>query len=184
VALTLKSHWRVPVLATFAVGIEWVRAFAERDPTLTVAAIAGGGLLLCATGSGTPLRDLGIDAKNLPRKVVAGAALGAVLLMPTAFRSWMGIPLDLISQVAIALVAVGEEVAFRGALFSAIRVALGPVAAVAGSAAAFVLAHVFSHPIDFLVPVAALGLLLGIWRWAFDDLIAPITAHVIADVSL
>jgi membrane protease YdiL (CAAX protease family) len=75
-------------------------------------------------------------------------------------------------------------VAFRGALFAALDAAYGPVAAVLGSAFAFVLAHVLTHPPAFLLPVAALGLLLGLWRWACRDLVAPITAHVLADLAL
>ena len=32
--------------------------------------------------------------------------------------------------------------------------------------------------------VAAAGLLLGLWRWACKDLVAPIIGHVIADLAL
>jgi hypothetical protein len=43
---------------------------------------------------------------------------------------------------------------------------------------------VLSHPPDFLVPVAAAGVLLGTWRWACRDLVAPIVGHCIADLAL
>jgi membrane protease YdiL (CAAX protease family) len=55
---------------------------------------------------------------------------------------------------------------------------------VAGSTIAFVAAHALSHPLAFLPAVAAAGLLLGTWRWACQDLLAPITAHVLADLAL
>jgi hypothetical protein len=38
--------------------------------------------------------------------------------------------------------------------------------------------------VEFLPVVAALGLLLGLWRWVCCDLVAPITAHVLADLAL
>ena len=117
-------------------------------------------------------------------KPAAGLALAGLLLLPAAARGFglPGVPLALAAPVA--LVAAGEEVAFRGAVYAALEEMFGPAAAVAGSAALFTAAHVISHPAPFLLPVAALGLLLGLWRWAFRDLMAPIAAHVLADLAL
>jgi membrane protease YdiL (CAAX protease family) len=53
-----------------------------------------------------------------------------------------------------------------------------------GSTFAFTAAHALSHPPVFLLPVAAAGLLLGLWRWACRDLVAPMTAHILADLAL
>jgi hypothetical protein len=55
---------------------------------------------------------------------------------------------------------------------------------VLGSTIVWTLAHAISHPPAFLGAVAAAGLLLALWRWACRDLIAPVIAHVIADVAL
>jgi hypothetical protein len=44
--------------------------------------------------------------------------------------------------------------------------------------------HVLSHRPEFLAAVAGAGLLLGLWRWACQDLIAPALAHVLADLAL
>lgn len=171
-------------MAAAAVAVEWARVALERQPGWSAAALAGGGLALCSLAILVPAGELGLRRRHLVRRLAAGAALGAVLLLPAAAR---GLPLPGL-PAALAMpaicVAVGEEVAFRGALFALLRRAFGPAAAILGSTGAFVLAHVLSHPASFLLPVAALGVLLGIWRWLFQDLVAPVTAHVLADLSL
>jgi len=60
----------------------------------------------------------------------------------------------------------------------------GAPLAIGGSTLLWTLAHALSHPPEFLVAVAAAGLLLGLWRWACKDLVAPIIGHVIADIAL
>ena len=112
------------------------------------------------------------------------AALAGVLLLPAAVR-WGGGPV-LSPELGLAAVAVsvGEEVAFRGAVFAALEQAGGPVLAVLGSTAAWTAAHALSHPPAFLPAVAAAGLLLGAWRWAVRDLVGPIVGHVLADLAL
>jgi membrane protease YdiL (CAAX protease family) len=86
--------------------------------------------------------------------------------------------------VAAVAVSVGEEIAFRGALFGALAEAGGPALAVLGSTLVWTAAHALSHPAAFLPAVAAAGLLLGTWRWACRDLVGPVVGHVIADLSL
>ena len=81
-------------------------------------------------------------------------------------------------------VAVGEELAFRGAVYAAFDDLGGPPMAIVGSTLMFTAAHVLSHPPVFLLEVAALGLLLATWRWACRDLVAPIVAHSLADLAL
>jgi membrane protease YdiL (CAAX protease family) len=167
-----------------AVGLEWARALATREPELALPALLLGGLALCALGIGIKPSELGLSRSRLAFKVLAGVALGAVLLLPAfARRSWVPVlPLPL--AVAAVAVSVGEEVAFRGALFAALDRWLGPAPAVIGSTLAFTAGHVLSHPPLFLLAVATAGLLLAIWRWAFRDLVAPIVAHSLADLLL
>jgi membrane protease YdiL (CAAX protease family) len=86
--------------------------------------------------------------------------------------------------LAAVAVSVGEEIAFRGALFALVERDAGGAAAVVLTTLLWTLAHVLSHPVQFLVPVAAAGLLLGLWRWACRDLVAPIIGHVLADIAL
>ncbi len=82
------------------------------------------------------------------------------------------------------MVSIGEELAFRGALYAVLEDVGGAPLAVVGSTLLWTLAHVLSHPPEFLGAVAAAGLLLALWRWACKDLVGPIVGHVIADLAL
>ena len=81
-------------------------------------------------------------------------------------------------------VSIGEELAFRGALYAALEEVGGAPLAITGSTVLWTLAHVLSHPPEFLGAVAAAGLLLALWRWACKDLVGPVLGHVIADLAL
>ena len=174
---------RLAALAVLVVALELGRALAERSagPVPTIA-LGGFALALCAAGS-RPDR-LGLSRADLGLKLLGGLALAAVLLLPAAVR-WQGAPL-LTAPLAISAVAIsiGEELAFRGALYATLEAAWGPVAAVIGSSLLFTAGHVLSHPPTFLLAVLATGLLLGLWRWAARDLIGPIVGHAIADLAL
>ena len=184
-SLQAGRSWRLPAaLGLGAVGIEWARVTLERTPLFSLSALALGGVALCFLGLGFRPHELGLGLDRIPARVLGGAGLAVVLLLPTALRSG---PVPLIPPplaLAAVLVSVGEEVAFRGALFAALHRAGGGAVAVAGSTLAFTAAHVLSHPPTFLPEVAAMGLLLSVWRWAFADLVAPALAHTIADLGL
>jgi membrane protease YdiL (CAAX protease family) len=175
---------RAAGLAVVAVAIEWARVLALRAPEWQALTLVAGGLALCLLGVGRRPAELGLGTSRLPERVVGGAALAGVLLLPAAVR-WGGGP-ALAPEFALAAVAVsvGEEIAFRGAVFAALEGAYGPLAAVLGSTAAWTLAHALSHPPAFLPAVAAAGLLLAGWRWAARDLVGPIIGHVLADLAL
>jgi membrane protease YdiL (CAAX protease family) len=168
-----------------AVGVEWVRVLVTRAGADPAIALVVGGAALMLLAAGSPLSELGLGFSRLPLRLLGGLALAVVLLLPAAVR-WSDAPSMLTPLLAVAAVAVsiGEEIAFRGVLYRALEETAGPAAAVAGSALAFTAAHVLSHPAAFLPAVAAAGLLLGLWRWACKDLVAPITAHVLADLTL
>ena len=179
-----RALTRVGVLAVLALGIEYGRVLVGRTPGLEVPALLVGGLALCGLAAGLRPRDLGLGTTRMTGRLLGGLALAVVLLLPAAVR-WGGGPMLGVSlAVAAMTVSVGEEVAFRGALFAALESAGGPVPAVLGSTLVWTLAHALSHPPEFLPAVAAAGLLLGLWRWACRDLVAPIVAHVLADVAL
>lgn len=115
---------------------------------------------------------------------MGGLALAVVLLLPAAVRVSAVPILPPALAIAAIAVSVGEEIAFRGALFAALEEVGGAPLAVVGSTALWTAAHALSHPPAFLVAVAAAGLLLALWRLACRDLVAPIIGHVIADLAL
>jgi membrane protease YdiL (CAAX protease family) len=183
-AVVLRARARVGLLAALALGIEWGRVLLARRPDLALAALLAGGLALCALGAGHRPAALGVGADRLPARVLGGLALAAVLLLPAAARGESGLGLGLPWAFAAVAVSVGEEVAFRGALFASLEAVGGGAVAVLGTTLLWTAAHALSHPPAFLVAVAAAGLLLGVWRWVFRDLLAPTLGHVLADLAL
>ncbi|HSR23230.1 MAG TPA: CPBP family intramembrane glutamic endopeptidase [Candidatus Eisenbacteria bacterium] len=175
---------RTIIVAALALGLEWGRALAVRRPEIALAALAGGGAALTALGLGSTPRALGLSRSGLAARLLGGVGLGAVLLLPAVLRQAPTPVLPVPFAAAAVAVSIGEEVAFRGALYAAIQDWLGPVPAVLGSALVFTAGHVLSHPPVFLLAVAATGVLFATWRWAFGDLVAPIVAHCIADLAL
>jgi len=174
---------RLAVVVPLVVVLEWGRVLLERA-TGPVPAIALGGLALGLCAIGWKPEALGLSRQHLWLKLFGGLAIAAVLLLPAAVR-WQGAPL-LPAPLAVSAIAisVGEELAFRGALYAALETVWGPLAAVLGSALVFTAGHVLSHPPLFLLAVLAAGLVLGTWRWAAHDLVGPIVGHALADLAL
>lgn len=143
-----------------------------------------GGAALALTAWGWPAGKLGIGTSRAWVRVLGGLALAVVLLLPAGARM-SAVPI-LTAPLALAAIAVsvGEEMAFRGALFAALEEVGGAPLAVVGSTALWTAAHALSHPPAFLFAVAAAGLLLALWRLWCRDLVAPIIGHVIADLAL
>lgn len=173
---------RPALVVLLTVAIEWARVLGMREAPL--AAGVAGGAALCLVAAGRRPADLGLAPGRWLPRLVGAAALTAVLLLPAAVR-WTGQPpLPGWWAVMAVVISVGEEVAFRGALFAAVRDAAGPLPAVLVSTLAWTAAHALSHPPAFLLAVFAAGLVLGLWRWLVDDLGAPMVAHVLADLAL
>jgi membrane protease YdiL (CAAX protease family) len=111
---------------------------------------------------------------------VAGPAIGGVATFPGVGRPAAPFaPWALITLV----VAAGEEGVLRGALFDLIERAGGVAAAIALTTLAFALMHVPLYgwhvvPLDLAVGLVLAGLRL--WTGA---LVAPIVAHVVADLA-
>ncbi len=174
---------RLAAIAVAAVSLEWVRALVERSAG-PVPTIAVGGLALSLVALGWRPAALGLGRSQLALRILGGLALAGVLLLPAAVR-WQGAPL-LPPPLALSAIAIslGEELAFRGALFGALEAVWGPVAAVVGSSLLFAAGHLLSHPPKFVLVVLAVGILLGLWRWAARDLVGPIIGHSLADLAL
>jgi membrane protease YdiL (CAAX protease family) len=83
----------------------------------------------------------------------------------------------------VALIAVAEEVALRGALFDALRSWCGDGGALFATTLLFALMHVPLYGIGSLPLDLAAGLLLGGLRMVSGGVLAPAIAHVIADLA-
>jgi len=126
-----------------------------------------------------PLRSLGIGALG------AAVLVGLPLLLHPAAMSAMGMrpgPLVVWAAVTI-LVATGEEVLLRGALFDAFGRLYGLWAAVLVSSLAFAIMHV---PL-YGWAVVPLDIAAGVWlcalRLSSGGIAAPAVAHALADLA-
>ena len=175
---------RALAIGGYVLAVEWGRAVVMRAPgTLFPALILGGAALAVVAWGWAPER-LGLGFNRLALRVLGGFALGAVLLLPAAVRSGAAPLLPASLALAAVAISIGEEVAFRGALYAALDDAGGAPLAIGGTTVLWTLAHALSHPPEFLSAVFAAGLLLALWRWACHDLVGPIVGHVIADLAL
>jgi len=172
------------MIGAYILLVEWTRALASTAPGATVAVLVLGGAALALTVAGWPAASLGLGTSRLGWRVLGGMALAAVLLLPAAVRADASPILPTSIAFAAVTISIGQELAFRGALYAALDQAGGAPLAIVGSTVAWTAAHAFSHPPAFLGAVAAAGLLLALWRWACRDLVAPIVGHVIADLAL
>ncbi len=183
-ALTDRPVLRAAVLATYILLISWTRALASNVPYASVAVLVVGGIALMLAGLAVPFDRLGVGRSRLGSRILGGLALAVVLLIPAAARAGAAPILPAFLAVPAILVSIGEEIAFRGAIYAALDDLGGAPVAIVGSTALWTAAHALSHPPEFLFAVAAVGLLLALWRWACRDLVAPIVGHVIADLAL
>jgi membrane protease YdiL (CAAX protease family) len=172
------------VITAYILLVEWARALMSTGSHELFAVLILGGLALALTGIGWPAERLGLGKSRLGLRVVGGLALAAVLLLPAAVRASAVPILPAALAMPAIVVSVGQEVAFRGALYAALDEVGGAPLAIFGSTVAWTLVHALSHPPEFLGAVAMAGLLLALWRWACRDLVAPIIGHVIADLAL
>jgi len=175
---------RAVLLGAYVLLVEWSRALIQKEPHMAVAGLVLGGAALVLVAAGWPADRLGLGTSRLGLRILGGLALGAVLLLPAAARSAAVPMLPAGLAVAAVAVSVGEELAFRGALYAALEELGGAPLAIVGTTALWTAAHALSHPPAFLGAVAAAGLLLALWRWACRDLVGPVIGHVIADLSL
>jgi membrane protease YdiL (CAAX protease family) len=183
-AVATRPLARALIVATYILAVEWARALFMRAPGSLMPALLLGGAALALAAVWVPPERLGLGRDRLALRVLGGLALGTVLLLPAAVRSGAAPLLPAGLAFAAVVVSIGEEIAFRGALYAALEEIGGAPLAVLGSTLLWTAAHVLSHPPQFLIAVLAAGLLLGLWRWACRDLVGPIIGHVIADLAL
>jgi membrane protease YdiL (CAAX protease family) len=172
------------VIASYILMVEWARTLIGTAPYAAVPALLLGGVALALAAAGWPAPRLGLGTSRIGLRILGGLALAVVLLLPAAARASAVPILPTTLTLAAVVVSIGEELAFRGALYAALDELGGAPLAIIGSTAAWTAAHALSHPPAFLFAVAAAGLLFALWRWACRDLVAPMIAHVIADLAL
>lgn len=182
--LSARPVLRAGLIAAYILAVEVARSLFATLPYAAIPALVLGGAALAFAGWGWSPERLGLGTSRLTVRLVGGFALAVVLLLPAAARAGSAPMIPAGIALAAMVVSVGEEIAFRGALYAALEDVGGAPLAVLGSAVAWTAAHAISHPPAFLGAVAAAGLLLGLWRWACRDLVGPIIGHVIADIAL
>jgi len=151
----------MPAGAVFAVALLAVAIAAGWRPArptvaATVLGIAGGGVLVAAW----------LCSHAGPGVHVAPVNAGLALWTPV-----------------VALVAVAEEIAMRGALFDTVRTWCGDGGALIATTLVFAALHVPLYGIGSLPLDLAAGLLLGGLRIVSGGVLAPAVAHVIADLA-
>jgi membrane protease YdiL (CAAX protease family) len=160
---------------------------AVAGPALSASLPAGAGFAgaLLAVGAAAGWRP----APPAWRGALLGVAGAAVLLAgpllrggplqaraPSGFLLWEWVPV-------VVAVGLAEEVALRGVLYSALREAGGDVAAIGVAALAFGLLHVPLYGWGALPLDLAVGVWLGVLRMVSGGVLAPATAHVLADLA-
>jgi membrane protease YdiL (CAAX protease family) len=151
----------MPAGAVFAVALLAVAlasGWRARRPRIGAAALgaAGGGALVATW----------LVAHGSPELQIAPLNAGLALWTPV-----------------VAVVAVAEEVAMRGALFDALRSWRGDGGALVATTTLFAALHVPLYGIGSLPLNLAAGLLLGGLRIVSRGVLAPAVAHVIADLA-
>jgi membrane protease YdiL (CAAX protease family) len=116
-----------------------------------------------------------------------GAAGGLLICLPVALSQLLaGRPLHDTAglwpwALVVAVIASAEEVFLRGTLYDAVSEFAGSTWAVSVGAVAFALLHVPLYGWHVLPLDLAVGVVLGMLRASTGSVVAPATAHVIAD---
>lgn len=168
---------------TVVVGLRWAATVAGVAGAIAVGWVFGAALLGVALGGGWR------PALARPSSIAIGVGGGAVLVLlavvtraapaPTfapavEFGPWAAVTV---------LVASAEEAVLRGALFDTLDRSLSVIGAVLLTSVAFALMHVPLYGWHVVPLDIGVGLWLAGLRLASGGIVAPATAHVIADLA-
>lgn len=150
------------------------------------ALVFAGALFALAIGTGW---RFSADRRWL-RSVAIGVGAAAVLVVAWATAA-PHIPLTagqhlgplVVWTPVVALVAIAEEIALRGAMFGVLLGAGGAPLAIAVTSIVFALMHVTLYGWGALPLDVAVGVLLGGLRLLSGGVTAPAVAHVLADLA-
>lgn len=104
---------RAAAIGVLALGLEWARAMAARQPETALVCLVVGGVALGALGLGFAASQLGLSRSRLAFRLLGWLVLGALLLLPSAVRESPLPQIPAPFAVAAVAVSVGEEIAFR-----------------------------------------------------------------------
>lgn len=94
--------------------------------------------------------------------------------------SWQGFPEW---AVAVAIVAGSEELVFRGAIYTEVSKAWGDLSAIVLAGVVFAAMHVVLNGGHAFYLDVSVGLWLGVLRMSSGGVLAPATAHILADLA-
>jgi hypothetical protein len=173
------------------VGARWAATVSGVAGGLIVGLLFGAALLALAALGGRPAIE-----RNLPAAtgigVAGGLVLVAIALVARVSASSSPLPPGLLAGpaalfvpwVAITVVvATAEELVLRGALFRAIELSGGLVAAIVVTTVAFALMHVPLYGWHVVPLDLGVGLWLAGLRLLSGGVVAPAIAHAIADLA-
>jgi len=142
-------------------------------------------------------KDLGWSLSHIKREIIFGVLIGIILVVLRRsgeifpHRPILHVPLRNALVVFLASFGVAswqEENIFRGYLQPRLKALAGKGAAIILQALLFSLAHIgyyrfetSSHFFLGLVELAAVGLILGVYRHRLNSLVAPFIAHGLLD---
>lgn len=166
------------------VALRWAATVAGEADALLIGLGFGVALVALGTAANRPLARP--SSLAIPIGFAGGAALIGIALVAriagpgpsfapaTPFAPWAAITL---------LVATGEELILRGALFSALERAGGVVVAVAITSVAFAVMHVPLYGWHVVPLDLGVGIFLGGLRLAGGGSTGPAIAHAVADLA-
>jgi membrane protease YdiL (CAAX protease family) len=176
------------LLLAGAIAVRWAATVDAAADGLLVGAAFGTALVGVAALVGWRPPKLG--PRQLAAELLVGLAGGAALVGLALAVRWPGpwIPFDpagsFVPWAAVTvLVATGEEVVLRGALFDALDEAGGIGIALVATALVFALLHVPLYGWHVVPLDLGVGLFLGGLRVVTGGVAAPSVAHAVADLA-
>ena len=168
------------VFAGCLLAISWF----ERDaPTLPSPNVSNARLALKRRSRGPTGPASGGGRVPAPLGVLAGLAVGAILLAPVVSGPFSARPLSAFVPWAViaALVATLEETSIRGVLYRQWAGEAGTLVAIVVGAAVFALIHLPRYGLAAMPLDAAVGLALGGLRALTGRVLPCAVAHTVAD---
>jgi membrane protease YdiL (CAAX protease family) len=175
-------------LLAVAIGARWAATVGGSANGLAIGAAFGTVLVVGSISSGW--QPPSVSHRHAALQGAIGLAGGCVLVGLALAARWPGpwIPFHpsdaLLPWAAVTiLVATGEELVLRGALFDSLDSAWGPAAALVLTSFAFALLHVPLYGWHVVPLDLGVGIFLGGLRLSSGGVVAPAVTHAVADLA-